>query len=326
MSKTVKVAVTGTAGQIGYSILPRIASGEVFGQDTRVILHLYDIPAGLKALEGVVMELEDCAYPTLAGVVITDDTDVAFDGVNWAVLIGSKPRTKGMERSDLIKENGPIFTGQGRSMQRAASDVRIIVVGNPANTNCLIAIANAKDIPADRFAALTRLDQNRAMAQLAKKTGVSAGDVTNMAIWGNHSTTMYPDVENAKISGSPAMDVINDEEWVKGTFMDVIQKRGAKIIEARGVSSAASAANATLDHIKSVEAVTPAGDWFSAAIPSDGSYGIEPGIVYSFPVVSDGHGLAIVQGLPISDYSRGMMDASLDELRKEREVVKDLLG
>ncbi len=251
MSKLVKVAVTGAAGQIGYSLLPRLINGEVFGPDTKVALHLLEITPALGALEGVVMELDDCAFPLLDNVVVTDDPKVAFDGVNWALLVGSKPRGKGMERGDLIRENGPIFIGQGDALnERAADDVRVLVVGNPANTNCLIAMNNAPDIPNERFSALTRLDQNRAYAQLAQKAGVKVTAVSNVTIWGNHSATQYPDAENAKINGRPAMEVITDHEWLRGEFISTVQKRGAAIIQARGKSSALSAANAALDHVR----------------------------------------------------------------------------
>lgn len=328
MSKrTVKVAVTGAAGQIGYSLLPRLASGEVFGPDTNVELHLLEITPALSALEGVVMELDDCAFPLLTNVVVTDDANVAFDGVNWALLVGSKPRGKGQQRGDLIKENGPIFVGQGQALQKGASDIRVAVVGNPANTNCLIAMNNAPDIPNGRFSALTRLDQNRAYAQLAKKAGVAITDVSNVTIWGNHSATQYPDVENAKINGQPVMDVITDHDWLRGEFISTVQKRGAAIIAARGKSSAASAANATLDHVKSFEFATPDGDWFSAAVCSDGSYGIEEGLIFSFPLVSDGNGgYSIVDGLSFSDFAKEKVAATEAELKEEKSVVADLLG
>jgi malate dehydrogenase len=326
MTNTVKVAVTGAAGQIGYSILPRLASGEVFGPDTKVDLHLLEITPVLPALKGVVMELEDCAFPQLNNIVITDDANVAFDGINWALFIGSKPRSKGMERGDLIRENGPIFVGQGKALQRAASDVRVAVVGNPANTNCLIAMNNAKDIPNERFSALTRLDQNRAYAQLAQKAGVTVNDVSNVTIWGNHSATQYPDAENARINGRPAPDVIDDEAWLRGEFIETVQKRGAAIIAARGLSSAMSAANAALDHVMSFLRKTPEGRWFSAAVPSDGSYGIDEGLIFSFPVTSDGAGgYSIVQGLPWSDFAQEKIAATLNELRDEKSVVADLL-
>ncbi|MBE2198795.1 MAG: malate dehydrogenase [Anaerolinea sp.] len=327
MSKLIKVAITGAAGQIGYSLLPRLASGEVFGPDVRVALHLLEITPVLPSLAGVVMELDDCAFPLLDNVVITDDAKVAFDGVNWALLVGSKPRSKGMERGDLIRENGPIFVGQGRALnERAASDVRVAVVGNPANTNCLIAMNNAPDIPNERFSALTRLDQNRAYAQLAQKAGVKVTDVSNVTIWGNHSATQYPDAENAKIGGKPAMDVITDHEWLRGDFLSIVQKRGAAVIEARGKSSALSAANAALDHVKSFMHKTAVGDWFSAAVASDGSYGIDVGLLFSFPLVSDGAGgYHIVQGLSLSDFAQEKITITQEELRNEKSHILDLL-
>ena len=324
--KSVKVAVTGAAGQIGYALLPRLASGEVFGLDTKISLSLLEITPALGAVEGVVMELDDCAFPLLDNIVITDDPAVAFDGVNWALLVGSKPRSKGMERSDLIKENGPIFVGQGKALQKGADDLRVLVVGNPANTNCLIAMNNAKGVPAQRFGALTRLDQNRAYAQLAAKAGVTVNEVSNVTIWGNHSATQYPDAENAKINGKPAMEVITDHAWLQGEFISIVQDRGAAIIQARGNSSVFSAANAVLDHVKSYEAKTPAGHWFSAAVASDGSYGIDEGLIFSFPVQSDGNGgWSIVQGLPLSDFAQGKIAATLAELRGEKAFVADLL-
>jgi len=327
MSKRVKVAVTGAAGQIGYSLLPRLASGEVFGPETHISLHLLEITPALKALEGVVMELRDCAFPLLDSVDISDNAETAFDGVNWALLVGSKPRGPGMERGDLIRENGPIFVGQGKALAaRAADDVRVLVVGNPANTNCLIAMNNAKDIPKERFSAMTRLDQNRAMAQLAEKAGVAVSDVTNMTIWGNHSATQYPDAENAKIKGKPVAEVIGHISWLRGEFIETVQKRGAAIIAARGLSSAASAASSALDHVKSYITPTPSGNWFSAAVPSDGSYGVDEGLLFSFPVTSDGSASpAIVQGLPWSDFAKDKIAATLEELRHERSVVADLL-
>ena len=327
MSNSVKVAITGAAGQIGYALLFRLASGEVFGPDTRVALHLLEIPVVLKALEGVVMELEDCAFPLLDNVVITADPQTAFDGVNWALLVGSKPRGKGMERGDLIRDNGPIFVGQGQALAaRAAGDLRVLVVGNPANTNCLIAVSNAKGVPAERFAAMTRLDQNRAYAQLAQKAGVTVNEVSNVTIWGNHSASQYPDAENAKIDGRSAYDVISDHDWLKNGFITIVQKRGAAVIEARSASSAASAANAALGHVKSMITKTPAGHWFSAAVPSDGSYGVDKGLIFSFPITSDGQGnVSIVQNLPMSDWAKGKFNATLEELREERAVVEDLL-
>jgi malate dehydrogenase len=323
--KSVKVAVTGAAGQIGYSLLFRLASGEVFGSDTKISLHLLEITPALPALEGVVMELDDCAFPLLENVVVTDKAETAFDGVNWALLVGSKPRGAGMERGDLIRENGPIFVGQGRALNKAASDARVLVVGNPANTNCLIAMNNS-DLPDNRFGALTRLDQNRAYAQLAQKAGVPVNAVSNVTIWGNHSATQYPDAENAKINGRPVMEVITDHDWLRGEFISTVQKRGAAIIAARGKSSAASAANAALDHVMSFEHKTPAGHWFSAAVPADGSYGIEEGLIFSFPVTSDGAGgYSIVPGLTWSDFAREKVTHTEKELQEEKAVVVDLL-
>ncbi len=328
MTNKVKIAVTGAAGQIGYAMLFRLASGQVFGPETKLDLHLLEITPALPALEGVVMELDDCASPLLENVVVTDNPETAFDGVNWAILVGSKPRGKGMERGDLIRDNGPIFVGQGKALSaKAADDVRVLVVGNPANTNCLIAMNNAREIPGERFCAMTRLDQNRAMAQLAQKAGVSVKDVTNMTIWGNHSATQYPDAENAKIRGNPASEVIGHISWLRGEFIETVQKRGAAIIAARGLSSAASAANAALDHVKSLITKTPEGDWFSAAVPSDGSYNIDEGLLFSFPVTSDGQGnYAIVQGLPWSDFAKEKIALTTQELRDEKAMVEDLLG
>ena len=325
---TVRVAVTGAAGQIGYALLPRLASGEIFGPDTKVTLHLLEITPALPALDGVVMELDDCAFPLLSDVVTTDRAEVAFEGVNWALLVGAKPRGKGMERGDLLRENGPIFVGQGKALARAASDVRVLVVGNPANTNCLIAMSHGvKDgIPADRFHAMTRLDQNRAMTQLARKAGVPVTSVTNVTIWGNHSATQYPDAENARIEGKPAIGVIDDQNWLQGEFIEIVQQRGAAVIGARGLSAAASAANAALDHVISLQAPTPEGDWFSAALPSDGSYGIAPGLIFSYPVISNGNGSCrIVQDLPLGEFARQRIDATAAELLEEKSVVEDLL-
>ena len=326
MSNLVKVAVTGAAGQIGYALLFRLASGEAFGPDTRVALHLLEIPPALKAVEGVVMELNDCAFPLLDNIVITDDANVAFDGVNWALLVGAKPRGKGMERGDLIRENGPIFTTQGKALSKAASDLNVLVVGNSANTNALIAANNADGVPIERFHAMTRLDQNRAYAQLAEKAGVTVNDVSNVTIWGNHSATQYPDAENAKINGKPAYDVIGHHDWLRSEFITTVQKRGAAIIAARGLSSAASAANGAIDHVKSMVNKTPEGHWFSAAVPSDGSYGIAEGIIFSYPVTSDGQGnYSIVQGLSLSDWAKEKIAVTEAELRDERETVADLL-
>lgn len=326
MSKHITVAVTGGAGQICYSLLPRLASGEAFGADTMVTLKLLEITPALGALEGVAMELNDCAFPNLKEIVMTDDPNVAFDGANWALLVGSKPRGKGMLRGDLIKENGPIFVGQGKALQKGASDIRVAVVGNPANTNCLIAMNNAPDIPNERFSALTRLDQNRAYSQLAEKSGEPITNISNVTIWGNHSATQYPDIENAKINGKPVMEVIKDEEWLRGEFITTVQKRGAAIIAARGKSSATSAANATIDHVMSFEAKTEGDNWFSAAVCSKGDYGITEGLIFSVPLRSDGNGgYEVVQGLEFSDFAKEKVAATEEELNSEREIVKDLL-
>lgn len=328
MSKVVKVAVTGAAGQIGYSLLPRLLNGEVFGTDTKVDLHLLEITPALSALEGVVMELNDCAFPLLNNVVVTDDANVVFDGVNWALLVGSKPRGKGMLRGDLIRENGPIFVGQGQALNaRAADDVRVVVVGNPANTNCLIAMDNAPDIPNSQFSALTRLDQNRAYAQLAGKAGVTVNEVSNVTIWGNHSATQYPDFENARINGKPAMEVITDHAWLQGEFITSVQKRGAAIIQARGKSSALSAANAVLDQMRGFLYPTAHGNWCSAAVASDGSYGIDEGLIFSVPLVTAKDGsYSVVQGLNFSKFAKEKFAATLEELRSEKEVVAHLLS
>ncbi len=326
MSETIHVAVTGAAGQIGYSLLFRIASGAMFGPDQKVSLHLIEIEPAMVALEGVAMELEDCAFPLLQGIETSSDLNKGFDGVNWAVLVGSVPRGKGMERGDLLGINGKIFTGQGKAIEaNAASDARILVVGNPCNTNCLIAMNNARDIPADRWHAMTRLDENRAKSQLAAKAGVHVSGVSNVAIWGNHSATQYPDFTHAQINGQAATDVISDHEWLEGEFISTVQQRGAVIINARGASSAASAANAIVDTVGSLSRPTAAGDWNSVALCSDGSYGIDEGLITSFPVRSDGQSREIVQGLEISEFSQGKIDTTVNELREEREMVKDLL-
>jgi malate dehydrogenase len=327
MSQTpIRVAVTGAAGQIGYSLLFRIASGAMFGPDQPVILHLIEIEPALPALGGVVMELDDCAFPLLKGIVPTANLDEGFRGVNWALLVGSVPRKAGMERKDLLGINGKIFTGQGHAIQKnAAKDVRIHVVGNPCNTNCLIAMHNASDVPHDRFFAMTRLDENRAKAQLAKKAGVDITAVSNVAIWGNHSATQYPDFYNARIGGKPATSVITDEAWLKGEFISTVQQRGAAIIKARGLSSAASAANAVLDSVRSIITPTAAGDWHSVCVCSDGSYGVEKNLICSFPVRSNGQKLEIVQGVPVNDFSRAKIDATVNELKEERALVADLL-
>lgn len=327
MSKTVKVAVTGAAGQIGYSLVFRIASGEVFGPDTKVILSMLEIPQAVGALEGVAMELDDCAFSTLAGIEINDDAAKAFKDINWALLVGAKPRGPGMERGDLIRENGPIFTGQGKALAGAASDVRAMVVGNPCNTNALIAAHNASGVPLNRFSAMTMLDQNRACAQLAQKAGVSVDAVKNMTIWGNHSATQYPDFFNATINGKPVPEVIEDHEWLKGAFIETVQKRGAAVIKARGKSSAASAANAILDHVKAFTYPTEDGNWFSACVPSDGSYGVEEGLLFSYPIRTRDDGeYEIVQGLNHNDFAQEKLQATTQELIGEREIVKDLLG
>ncbi len=328
MSKPVTVAVTGAAGQICYNLLFRLASGETFG-DRPVHLKLLDlpIPAVQQAAEGVAMELMDCGYKTLTGVTVTGDPNEAFDGVNWALLVGAKPRGPGMLRKDLILENGPIFTTQGKALERAASDLRVLVVGNPCNTNALIAASNCNGIPDDRFTAMTRLDQNRAVAQLAQKAGVTNADISHMTIWGNHSATQFPDFEHARIGGNPAAEVIGDLEWLKGDFIKTVQQRGKAIIQARGKSSAASAANAAIDHVKEFERATPAGEWFSAAVVSDGSYGVPAGLICSFPCTSDGQGgYSIVQGLEMSDWAQSKLDATVAELQEERTVVAGLLG
>jgi malate dehydrogenase len=325
-SNPIRVAVTGGAGQIGYSLLFRIASGSMFGPNQPVILHLIEIEPALPALGGVVMELDDCAFPLLKGVVPTANLDEGFRGVNWALLVGSVPRKQGMERKDLLGINGKIFIGQGQAIRKnAAPDVRILVVGNPCNTNCLITMNNAPQIPRDRFYAMTRLDENRAKSQLAKKAGVDVTTVTNVAIWGNHSATQYPDFYNAKINGQPATQAITDEAWLKGEFIASVQQRGAAVLKARGLSSAASAANAVVDSVRSIVEPTPAGDWNSVALCSDGSYNVEKGLISSFPIRSDGQKLEIIQGLSINDFSRSKIDATVNELKEERSLVSELL-
>ncbi|MCS6827557.1 MAG: malate dehydrogenase [Caldilinea sp.] len=327
MKKPIRVTVTGAAGNIGYALLFRIANGDLFGTDQPVILQLLEIAPAMKALEGVAMELEDCAFPLLAGMVLTDEPTTAFDGANWALLVGARPRTKGMERKDLLSANGAIFTVQGKAINdRAASDVRVLVVGNPANTNALIAMRSAPDVPPERFTAMTRLDHNRAVSQLAIKAGVPVTEVKKVTIWGNHSATQYPDAFHAEINGKPAPAVINDDAWIKEVFIPTVQKRGAAIIEARGQSSAASAANAAINHVQSWWYGTPAGDWVSMAIPSTGAYGSPEGVIFSYPVkVKDGK-YAIVEGLELSDFDRQMIKVTGDELLEEREAVKELLG
>ena len=327
MNQPVRVALTGAAGQIGYALAFRIASGQMFGPETPVILHLIEIPQAVNALQGVVMELEDCAFPLLAGTVATADLDEGFRGVNWALLIGSVPRKAGMERGDLLGINGKIFVGQGQAIQKnAADDVRILVVGNPCNTNCLIAMNNAREIPAERWFAMTRLDENRAKTQLAQKAGVAITDVDRLAIWGNHSATQYPDFTNARIGGKPVPEVIGHSQWLQNDFLTTVQKRGAAIIEARGASSAASAANAVVDSVASVVNPTAGDDWHSLAVCSDGSYGIEAGLICGFPTRSDGKRAQIVQGVPLDDFSRAKVDASVAELLEEKALVGSLLG
>jgi malate dehydrogenase len=331
MSNTpIRVAVTGAAGQIGYSLLFRIASGALFGPNQPVILHLIEIPdeKAMKALNGVIMELEDCAFPLLKGCVPTSDPNEGFRGVNWALLVGSVPRKAGMERKDLLTINGNIFTGQGRAIQKnAASDVRVLVVGNPCNTNCLIAARNAPDVPRDRFFAMTRLDENRAKSQLAQKAGVLVREVDRLAIWGNHSSTMFPDFYNARISGRPVTEVITDDAWLRGDFIATVQQRGAAIIKARGLSSAASAANAAIDTVRSLAFGTPPDDWTSVAVYSDGSaYGVEKDLITSFPIVAQpGARWEIVHDLPLADFSREKIQATIDELKEEREAIQPLL-
>ena len=327
MNTPIRVAVTGAAGHIGYSLLFRIASGAMFGPSQPVILHLLEIEPALPALNGVVMELDDCAFPLLKGVVATANLDEGFRGVNWALLVGSVPRKAGMERKELLGINGKIFVGQGRALQKnAAPDVRILVVGNPCNTNCLICMNNAPQISRDRFHAMTRLDENRAKSQLARKAGVDVTAVTNVTIWGNHSSTQYPDFYNAKINGQPATQAITDEAWLKGEFITAVQQRGAAIIKARGASSAASAANAVVDSVRSLIEPTPAGDWHSVCICSDGSYGVEAGLISSFPLRNVGQKLEVVKGLPINDFGRAKIDSTVNELKEERGMVGELLG
>jgi len=327
MSKApIRVAITGAAGQIGYALLFRIASGAMFGPNQPVALNLIEIPPALDALKGVCMELDDCAFPLLKEVVATTDLDEGFKDVNWALLVGSVPRKAGMERNDLLSINGKIFTGQGRAIAKnAADDVRVLVVGNPCNTNCLIAMNNAESVPNDRWFAMTMLDENRAKTQLAQKAGVDVTEVTNMTIWGNHSATQYPDFYSARISGKSAAEFISDEAWLKDEFIPTVQKRGAAIIAARGASSAASAANGIVDSVRKLSTPTPAGDTFSMCLCSDGSYGTPAGLITSFPCRNIDSKIEIVQDLELNDYSREKFDASVKELEEEREAVKDLL-
>ena len=325
MKKAVRVAVTGAAGQIAYSLLFRIASGEMLGTDQPVILQLLEITPAMKALEGVVMEVNDCAYPLVQDIVVTDDAGKAFDGAGYALLVGSKPRGKGMERGDLLKENGKIFKPQGQALNEAAQrDVKVLVIGNPANTNALIAMRNAPDLDPTQFTAMMRLDHNRAKSLLADKTGAAVADIKGVTIWGNHSATQYPDINHATVAGKPATELV-DKAWIAEQFIPRVQKRGAEVIEARGHSSAASAAFAGLSHMRDWVSGSPKGDWLSMAVPSDGSYGVPEGLMFSFPVtISDGR-YEIVQGLAIDDFSRQKMDATMGELEGERDAVKDLI-
>ena len=329
MTAPIRIAVTGAAGQIGYSLLFRIASGQVFGPDQPVIVHMVEIPPAMSALDGVHMELDDCAFPTLAGVVKADSDHLedGFGDCNYVLCVGSVPRGKGMERGDLIRINGPIFTSTGKAISDAAAkDVRVVVIGNPCNTNCLIAMNNAPNVPNDRWYAMTMLDQNRAVSQLAQKSGKPVTAISNMTIWGNHSATQYPDFYNAKIEGQAALDVIGDEAWLQGDFITTVQKRGAAIIAARGASSAASAANAIIDNVKAIANPTAAGATFSAAVCSDGSYGVDEGLISSFPLTSDGTNWSIAQGQEHNEFAQAKIDATVAELKEERDTVKDLLN
>jgi malate dehydrogenase len=320
-----KVTVTGAAGQIGYALLFRIAAGEMLGKDTPVHLSLLEIPAAVKAAEGTAMELDDCAFPLLAGIDINDDPNKAFDGCNIALLVGARPRTKGMERSDLLEANGGIFKPQGIAIDKtAAADVRVLVVGNPANTNALIAMSHAQDVPSERFSAMMRLDHNRAIAQLSARTGVPFDLIRKMTVWGNHSPTQYPDLTHAEVEGHNAWDVVGDETWIAEEFIPTVAKRGAAIIEARGASSAASAANAAIDHVRDWMLGTPEDDWVSMAVASDGSYDVDEGVVSGFPVTCSGGDWKIVEGLELDPFSRDRIDASVAELKDERDAVRDL--
>jgi malate dehydrogenase len=319
------VTVTGAAGQIGYALLFRVASGQMLGPETPVQLKLLEIPDAVKAAEGSAMELDDCAFPLLRSIDIYDDPDQAFDGAEVALLVGARPRTKGMERSDLLEANGGIFKPQGEAIAAHADDsVRVLVVGNPANTNALIAMSNASGMPRERFTAMTRLDHNRAVAQLAKKAGCEVSEITNLAVWGNHSSTMYPDLFNAKVSGRIAAEAVDDQDWLENDFLPTVAKRGAAIIEARGASSAASAANAAIDHVRDWLLGTPADDWVSMAVPSDGSYGVDEGLISSFPCRCSAGNWEIVQGLELNDFSRSKLELTVNELKEERGAVKEL--
>ncbi|HLJ95471.1 MAG TPA: malate dehydrogenase [Gemmataceae bacterium] len=328
MADVIRVAVTGAAGQVGYAMLGRLASGEVFGPQKKIVLQLLEITQALPTLEGVAMELDDCSFATLQDVVITDDPNRAFQDCNWALLVGSFPRKQGMERKDLLGINGKIFVGQGKALAaHAASDVRILVVGNPCNTNCLVAYHNGRDIPVERWTAMTRLDHNRARTALAKKAGVANEEVTQVTIWGNHSNTQYPDFTNARIKGRPATEVITDRNWLETVFVPQCQNRGAAVIKARGSSSALSAANGALDHVKSLLQPTPSNDWLSAAVISNGQYRVPAGLVFSYPCRSDGKGnLSVVEGVKLDAFGQEKFQKTLAELQEEREAVKDLLG
>jgi malate dehydrogenase len=325
LSTPVRVTVTGAAGQIGYALLFRVASGQMLGPEVPVHLNLLEIPQAVKAAEGTAMELDDCAFPLLAGIDIHDDPMQAFDGCGVALLVGARPRGPGMERGDLLEANGGIFKPQGEAINAGAdADVRVLVVGNPANTNCLIAMSHAPDVPDERFTAMTRLDHNRAISQLAAKTGASVSEIARMTIWGNHSATQYPDIFNAQVAGENAAERVDDQAWIEDDFIPTVAKRGAVIIDARGASSAASAANAAISHIHDWVNGTPDGDWVSMAIPSDGSYGVEEGVISSFPCSCSDGSYEIVEGLEVSDFSRARIDASVDELKEERDTVRDL--
>jgi malate dehydrogenase len=327
MANVIRVAVTGAAGQVAYAMLGRLASGEVFGANTRVILQLLEIAPAMPALEGVAMELEDCGFPTLQDVILTDDPNKAFAGVSWALLVGAFPRKQGMERKDLLGMNGKIFGPQGKALAaHAAKDVRILVVGNPCNTNCLIAYHNGRDIPAERWTAMTRLDHNRLRAALAKKAGVTCGEVTNCTIWGNHSNTQYPDFTNAKIKGRPATEVITDRKWLEEVLVPQCQTRGAAVIKARGQSSALSAANGAIDHVKSLLNPTPTGDWVSAAVVSTGEYGVPAGLVFSYPCVNSGGNYKVVEGVKLDAFGQAKFQITLKELLEEKEAVNEMLG
>lgn len=328
MADAIRVTVTGAAGQVAYAMLGRLASGEIFGPKQKVILQLLEIPQAMQTLEGVAMELNDCSFATLQDIILTDDANKAFDGCNWALLVGAFPRKQGMERKDLLGTNGKIFVGQGKALAaKAAKDVRILVVGNPCNTNCLVAYNNGRDIPAERWSAMTRLDHNRARNALAKKAGVADEDVTCVTIWGNHSNTQFPDFTNAKIKGKPATEVISDRNWHETTFVPQCQNRGAAVIKARGSSSALSAANGALDHVKSLLQTTPANDWVSAAVISNGEYGVPKGLVFGYPCRSDGKAnLKVVEGVKLDAFGQQKFQATLKELEEEKEAVKDMLG